>query len=170
MAQQVAAAWEIQHFNAIASGDCTAGYGGLIMVEHAKKLFEANGHNMLQFQHQQVQQEQPALHQPVIPPPHSAQRVNNLASIVPPATRLKPQTIIPPRPTMLLPLYHPRPTEPLPLPKMTKEERPVRVFKGMAAGLIKALHKQDIIEALKVLNKPSSNMSKKSWKLCWLWL
>jgi hypothetical protein len=131
------------------SGECKAGFGGLIMPEHVKKLFEENGLDMLKFQYQQVQQEQ--RHQ--LPPLHFAQRVDT-ASILPPSSG-----IIPTPPMRLLPL-HLQPTAELPPPKKTKEERPVHVFKGMSAGMIKDLYKQDIIEVLRYLNKPSSTKSK----------
>jgi hypothetical protein len=76
------------------------------MAEHVKKSLQENGIDMLKLQFKELQQQ--THWQPVIPPLHSAQRVNCSAS-----TRWNPQTVHPasritPTPPMLLPL-RPRP-------------------------------------------------------------
>jgi hypothetical protein len=137
MAQLVAEAWERQHLNVLASGENSAGYGGLIMVKHVKKLFDENGINMLKYQYQQMLQQEQTHQQPVI-----SLGTTGAGSV----------------PTMGT--NHPQPTAKPPARKKTQEERPVHAFKGMATDSINELHKQDIIEVLRWRNKPSSNRSK----------
>jgi shikimate kinase len=63
----------------MSSGESSGGFGGLIVTEHVKKLLQENGIDMLKLQFEELQQQTHG--QPVIPPLHSAQCVNQLASI-----------------------------------------------------------------------------------------
>jgi hypothetical protein len=171
VASELASLWDQGHFLSIGAMEHSGGYGGRMSPQHVKKILQATGNDILeaQFQFSQLQARQRTL-QRSMPPSRYARPVNPsvFASLCPaptplPAPPMYPSSRFAPRvPTLPPPPSQPKPTAKPPPPKRMKQERRIRVVKGMTTASIEALNHEDIRQALLKLNRSSSNKRKKT--------